>query len=169
MILAFSRFRLSDTPRRPKRPPRLPQDRPRGPQEGPKRPPREPQDGQRPPRCPRTAQKGPKTAQKGPKGAPKGPPKDPPEAPETPNGTVAPNSERARLPTASESLRCLGRHAHVLANARTPARFAVRLPLFLIPFFTPRVRHKARRYSCTPRGRHVARRYSCFAQRDARS
>ena len=45
-ILAFSPFRLSDAPRRPKRPPRSPQDGPRGLQEGPK-----------------TAQEGPKTAQ----------------------------------------------------------------------------------------------------------
>ena len=53
MFFAFSLFRLSDAPRRPRRPPRDPQDGPRGPQGG-----------------PMTAQEGPKTAQEAPKGAP---------------------------------------------------------------------------------------------------
>ena len=46
-ILPFSSFRLSDAPRRPKKPPRLPQDGPRGPQEGPKTAQEGPQDAPR--------------------------------------------------------------------------------------------------------------------------
>ena len=68
MFLAFSRFRASNAPRRPKRPPRPPQDGPRDPQERPKTAQEALQTAQE---APKTGQEGPKTGQEGPKTGPR--------------------------------------------------------------------------------------------------
>ena len=73
VLFVFWLFRLSDAPRRPKKPRTPLQDGQRGPQESPKTT----QEG------PKTAQEGPKTAQEAPK-TPQEAPKAPQEAPKMP-------------------------------------------------------------------------------------